>query len=143
MASSFHLQIPQLKKLGPICTITLRPSCPAIRILKNKNKKIPIIQVKALIDTGASHTAISQNVIKYLKLVARGTVQVYTSSRTSEIRNEYDISLKFDSKPYIEVLRVLEARLPDQRIECLIGRDVLQFCVFTYNGRKKEIQLKF
>lgn len=143
MPTSLHLKIPQLKKLGPVCTVILKPSCPAISQLKRKNKKVPFISVRALIDTGASHTAISQNVIRHLKLVPRGTVQVHTSHRKAEIRNEYDVSLKFDAKPYIEILRVLEANLPDQHIDCLIGRDVLQFCVFIYNGRRKEIQLKF
>jgi predicted aspartyl protease len=143
MASSVHLKIPQLKNSGPICTVILKPSLPAIQALKLKKQKVPVYKARALIDTGASHTAVNRDIVKYLQLVPRGTVQVHTSSRTSEIRNEYDLSLKFDTQLCIEVLRVLEANLPDQRIDCLIGRDVLQFCTLTYDGKKKEIRLRF
>ena len=121
----------------------LRPSDPTIRMLHLDEQEVPVIAVRALIDTGASSTAISQRVIKKLKLQPRSMVRVHTSNRKSEIRMEFDVSLEFETGAYISLLRVLEAHLPDQKIDCLIGRDVLQFGVFTYNGVKKEITLTF
>ena len=99
--------------------------------------------VWALIDTGASATAISRKVVDRLKLVPRGTAKVYTSNKNSEIRNEFDVALEFDTDAYIPILRVLEANLQDHSIDCLIGRDVLEHGVLTYNGPEKKITLSF
>jgi predicted aspartyl protease len=137
-----HVQVIKLKRHGPICQVILKPSYPTIGQLKSKKKKVPSVSVSALIDTGASHTAVSGDVVKRLGLVPRGSVQVHTSHRSAEMRNEYDISLKINHT-CIEVVRALEANFPNHRIDCLIGRDILQHCVFTYDGPKKEMRLSF
>lgn len=143
MGSSFHLKLPHLRENGPICEIILKPSDLTIKKLKLEKKDIPYLKVRALIDTGASSTAISKKVVDRLRLVPRGTAKVYTSSKHAEIRNEYDVSLEFDTDAYLEVLRALEANLQDHSIDCLIGRDVLHLGVFTYDGPKREIKLNF
>ena len=104
---------------------------------------MPTVAVWALIDTGASSTAVSDRIIKKLKLMPRSMVRVHTSNKKSEIRMEFDVSLEFETGAYLSLLRVIDAHLPAQNIDCLIGRDVLQFGVFTYNGVKKEITLTF
>ena len=101
------------------------------------------MKVLALIDTGASSTAVSHRVIKKLKLVSRGTAQVYTSAKTTEIRNEFDISLEFDTDVHLDVLRILEANLEDHNIDCIIGRDILAHGVFVYDGPHKKFTLSF
>lgn len=143
MARSFTFQLPYLKENGPTCEIILKPSDLAIEELKLEKKDVPWIKVLALIDTGASTTAISQKVIKKLKLVPRGTAKVYTSSKDSEIRNEFDVSLEFDTDAYLPLLRVLDANLEDHSIDCLIGRDVLRYAAFIYDGPKQKITLTF
>jgi hypothetical protein len=143
MASPFVFKLPHLRKKGPVCRILLRPSAPTIKELENQKKRVPSAAVWALIDTGASSTAVSHKIIKRLKLQPRSMVQVHTSHRKPEMRMEYDVSLEFETGAYISLLRVIDAHLPHQNIDCLIGRDVLQFGVFEYNGVKKEITLTF
>ena len=143
MPSPFVFKLPQLRKKGPVCRVILRPSDPTVRQMSLEAKKVPAVAVWALIDTGASSSAVSTKIIKRLKLMPRSMVRVHTSNKKSEIRNEYDISLEFETGAYLSLLRVIDAHLPHQNIDCLIGRDVLQFGVFTYNGVKKEITLTF
>ena len=143
MARSFTAQLRTLKEKGPTCEIVIRPSAITVKKLKLGKKEVPWIKVLALIDTGSSTTAISQKVVMKLKLVSRGTAQVYTSAKLTEVRNEYDISLEFDTDVYLEVLRALEANLEDHSIGCIIGRDVLAFGTFIYDGPKKRFSLSF
>jgi len=143
MSSSFTFKLPYLREKGPICQVVIKPSLPTIEKLKLQKSKIPLVKVLALIDTGASTTAISHKVVKDLKLVPRGTAKVYTSSRHSEMRNEYDISLEFGKDIYLQILRALEANLKDQTIHCLIGRDILQHGKLVYNGPKNKVVLTF
>ena len=143
MAPSFTERLPHLKENGPTCQIVIKPSVITIKKLKLEKKDVPWLKVLALIDTGASTTAISQKVVAQLNLVSRGTAKVYTSAKSTEIRNEYDISLEFDTNVYLEVLRALEANLQDHSINCIIGRDVLAFGVFIYDGPRKRFILSF
>ena len=143
MGFSVTFQLPYLRENGPTCHVIITPSGPTVEKLKLEKRDVPIIKVLALIDTGASTTAISKKVVKKLKLVPRGTVKVYTSSKAPEIRNEYDVSLKFDTDAYLPLLRVLSANLQDHSIDCLIGRDVLQHGTLIYNGPKKQVILFF
>jgi hypothetical protein len=140
---SFIFKLPYLREKGPVCKVILKPSVPTIARLKRLKRKVPSVKVLALIDTGASTTAISGKVVKDLGLVPRGTAKVFTSSRRSEMRNEYDISLEFGKDIYLQILRALEANLKDQTIHCLIGRDILQHGRFTYDGPGNKVKLSF
>ncbi len=143
MARSFTFNLPRLRESGPTCQVVIRPSEPVIEKFRAENKKIPSITVLALIDTGASTTAVSHKVVKKLKLVPRGTVQVYTSHKKPETRNEFDLSLAFDEQTCLTIVKVLDATLQSHDIDCLIGRDVLEHGVLTYNGPKKQVKLAF
>ncbi len=143
MASAFRRKLPDLRKSGPLCKVTIKPSIATIDILKSEKKKVPSQEVLALIDTGASSTAISRKIAKKLKLVSRGSVKVYTSSKKAEMRNEYDVSLLFSRKIHLDILRALEANLQDHHIDCLIGRDILDLGTFTYDGPKGVFVLDF
>jgi len=131
-----------LQQNGPIYPVVITPSIPTIEALQLEKKDVPHIKVKALFDTGAYSTAISKKVANFLKLIPRGTVNVYTS-QSNKIVNEYDIALEFDSHLYLNSLRVFGTGLHEHSIDCLIGRDVLQFCVFTYDGPNKRFKLSF
>ena len=143
MAQPFTFNLPRLRESGPTCQVVIKPSEPVIEKLKSENKRIPSITVLALLDTGASTTAVSHQVVKKLKLVPRGTVQVYTSHKKPETRNEFDISLSFDARTCLTIVKVIDASLQNHDIDCLIGRDVLEHGVLTYNGPKKRVILKF
>ena len=143
MVKSFTFELPYLLQNGPTCPIIIKPSDVTIEKLKLEKLQTPFIKIQALIDTGASTTAISHRVVNRLGLQSRGTTTVYTSNRHFEKRNEYDIALEFDVDSYISVLRVLEANLENLSIDCLIGRDVLQYGKFIYDGPKNQITLSF
>jgi predicted aspartyl protease len=133
---------PYLYQNGPTYSVVIKPSFITVGALHLEKKDISFIKISALIDTGAQTTAISQKVVDSLKLVPRGTAKIYTS-QSSKIVNEYDITLEFDTDAYIDTLRVVGADLQDHSIDCLIGRDVLKYGVFTYNGPKQEFKLSF
>jgi predicted aspartyl protease len=140
---SITTQAPYLKENGPTCEVVIKPSDRTIAQLKVEKKDISLAKIRALIDTGAQTTAISQEIVEKLKLVSRGTAKIYTSAKNAEIRQEYDIALEFDHNAYIPVLRVIGANLKDYSIDCLIGRDVLQHGTLIYKGKKNEFTLKF
>ena len=142
MSASISAVSAHLLENGPVYPIVITPSFFTIETLKLEKKDVPQFKVYALIDTGAQTTAVSQKVVERLKLVARGTAKVFTS-QSSKVVNEYDIALEFDSNMYINTLRVLSADLQDHHIDCLIGRDVLQFGVFIYDGLGKKFKLSF
>ncbi len=142
MSALISVQSPYLRENGPIYPVLITPSFPIIEALRLEKKDVPHIKVQALFDTGAQTTAISDKVSSFLKLIPKGTVKVYTS-QSNKIVNEYDIALEFDSNAYINTLRVFSADLQDHSIDCLIGRDVLQFGVFPYDGPNKSFRLSF
>ena len=134
---------PRLIKKGPTFRVVIKPSAPTSARLTMDKKIVPSVRVLAMIDTGASTTAVSQNVIRRLKLNPRGAVKVYTSNKAAEIRYEFDISLYFGDTTFLPLLRVLGANLAHQRIDCLIGRDVLQFGKLIYDGPRQRVNLSF
>lgn len=142
MSGIISAQSPHLRENGPIYPVVITPSFPTIEALRLEKKDVPHIKVAALFDAGAQTTAISEKVSLFLKLVPRGTARIYTS-QSNKIVNKYDIALEFDSNMYLNTLRVFGANLQDHSIDCLIGRDVLQCGVFTYDGPNKSFKLTF
>ncbi len=142
MSKTISIQSPFLRQNGPTCSLAITPSFVTIEALKMEKKDVPLVQVTALIDTGAQTTAISEKIVSKLGLIPRGTAKVYTS-QSSKIVNEYDIAIEFDTDAYINTLRVLGADLQDHSIDCLVGRDVLQHGVFVYDGPKQKFKLIF
>ncbi len=142
MSASISAQSAFLHENGPIYPVIITPSFVAIEALKLEKKDVPFIKVQALFDTGAQTTSVSNKIIEFLKLIPRGSAKVYTS-QSSKIVNKYDIALEFDFNMYLNMLRVFSADLQDHSIDCLIGRDVLQFGVFTYDGPAQSFKLSF
>ena len=142
MPALISVQSPHLRKNGPVYPVVITPSFPTIEALRLEKKDVPYIKVQALFDTGAQSTAISKDVADSLKLTPRGTVRVYTS-HSSKVVNKYDIALEFDSNMHLNTLRVFGVDLQEHSIDCLIGRDVLQLGVFTYDGPNKTFKLSF
>ena len=142
MSAFISVQSPYLHENGPVYPVIIKPSFVAIEALKLEKRAVPFIKAQALFDTGAQTTSVSHKIIEFLKLVPRGSAKVYTS-QSSKIVNKYDVALEFDSNMYLNNLRVFTADLQDHSIDCLIGRDVLQFGIFTYDGPAKSFKLSF
>ena len=142
MPDLIFVQSPHLRENGPIYPVIITPSFPTVEAMRLKKKDVPHIKVKAIIDTGAQSTAVSKKVADFLKLTPRGTIRIYTS-QASKVVNKYDIALEFNASMYLNTLTVFGVDLHDHSIDCLIGRDVLQFGIFTYDGPNKSFKLSF
>lgn len=93
----------------------------------------------ALIDMGAGRTVLTPIAIQAagLSVVDHTTI---TRAGGTDIVAGYAASIHFPryNLGSIEVIQVLSFELPEQPIQCLIGRDVLSRWAFTYNGRTGE-----
>jgi hypothetical protein len=104
--------------------------------------------VTGLIDTGASCSAIDILLANGLGLERRGVTNVHTPSTGDrlESRNLYDACFVLGeghSKALHLTLSVIESEFASQGFFVLIGRDVLEHCVFTYDGRTAKHTLEF
>jgi predicted aspartyl protease len=97
-------------------------------------------QVNALIDTGASGSAIARGIAQKLGLQPVGVIAVNTPSGTSQM-TEYAVRIGFGPVAFDAV--VIESELAVQGIEALLGRDVLSMGVFIYHGRLNEFTLAY
>lgn len=140
---SFTIQNPNLRRSDPCCEVNITPSSKTIEILKKEGQPIPSIKILALIDTGASGTAISTKVVQQLHLVARGVTTISTPSTDSHPTNVYDVDLHLPNNVTVYNVQAIEARLTTQNIDCLIGRDVLRHGVLIYNGYATTFTLSF
>jgi hypothetical protein len=121
--------------------------------LTTASKTIPaLVPIHALIDTGASSTCIDPSVLKSLDLTPTGNCLINTPStgRTPVPADQYDVSLIIPAQtkehiPFIlSTLAVVCADLlTPQGYHALIGRDVLEHCVLTYNGAAKFFTLAY
>lgn len=90
----------------------------------------------ALIDTGASITAVDRSIINQLKISPIGMTTVYTPQGSAQ-QELFPIKLSFVGSPVPIIVnfgQVLGSDLRGQGIFALIGRDVLSSCILIYNG---------
>jgi hypothetical protein len=101
------------------------------------------VQIRGLVDTGASGTCVDPAVLTSLGLSPTGSVMVNTPSTGSQphTADQYDISLIIPgalpthAPLTVQNLPVMCAQLlPSQGFHALIGRDILSLCWFGYNG---------
>jgi hypothetical protein len=108
----------------------------------------PPVSIPALIDTGASQSALDRHVIALLKLEYWGTAPVLTPS-TGMVpveRDAYGLRLTLGggvAGPLVQVVEVIEADLAHLGFSMLLGRDVLADCRFVYNGKDGTFDLMF
>ena len=100
-------------------------------------------RLRALVDTGASHTFVDANILHGLLLMPVGKARMHTPSSgvMGASSDTFEISLALLGTAGVEnalefpTLRVTSAEFSSvQNFDALIGRDVLQHCVLTYNG---------
>lgn len=109
------------------------------------------IQIRALIDTGATSTCIDPSVLQTLNLTPTGSTTVETPS-TGGIpvsADQYDIGLIVPAGDKQRPLMVPNLPVicmtlfPSMGYHALIGRDVLAQCVFSYNGSMETFMLAY
>jgi hypothetical protein len=99
------------------------------------------VQIRGLLDTGASGTAIDPTVLTALGLTPTGTTLVLTptTGNTPQPADQYDVGFLIPAPNgaplFSQTLPVMASELlAAQGFHALIGRDILSQCVFVYNG---------
>ncbi len=109
-----------------------------------KLKKIPhpsIIPVTALIDTGASHSVIQEEIPKKLGLKPVGSVHINTPSSKDHFCYQYFMRMIMPSHQLVYQGVFTAAPLDGQKINCLIGRDMLADSILIYIGYANQFTL--
>jgi len=102
----------------------------------------PLVQIRGLIDTGASCTCVDPSVITALSLPPTGSVSMLTPSTgaTPHATAQYDAALiippsQAGQLPLVfQTIPIVGSDLKAQGIDALLGRDILSRCVLLYNG---------
>jgi hypothetical protein len=136
-------------RYGPMTNVKVMLSTQRVEALKKLNLPYaPPQTVIGLIDTGASCSAIDVHLAKGLGLERRGVTHIHTPSTGSnyETRTTYDACYVIGEgqpKALLRTLSVIECELASEGFYVIVGRDVLEDCVFTYNGPKARFSLKY
>jgi predicted aspartyl protease len=108
--------------------------------LASASQPIPApVQALAMVDTGATSTAIQMGIAAQLGLQPVGVQTVNTPTSQGVTCDEYLVRLIMG---WIEVTAI-EAPLQGQHIQVLIGRDVLSHGLLIYNGANNQFTLSF
>jgi hypothetical protein len=144
-----HLTV-QFGAAGPLLDVLISVSAPRQAALQQAAQAVPGPQIaRALIDTGASMTAVDPAITTALALAPTGQTTIHTPSTAAgqpHSCNTYDIHLTLSHPALsfsITALPVIQSNLHHQGIQALIGRDVLANCLLVYDGRAGSYVLAF
>jgi hypothetical protein len=128
-------RVSDLKDVGPIIDLHVTPSRAALEAIKATDQKSPApVSISALIDTGASVSALKTGVARDLGLHPVGVQYINTPTSQNVPCYTYFVRFVFGVLPlYFEGV-VIETPLAGQSIDCLIGRDILAAGLLVYNG---------
>lgn len=105
--------------------------------LQDAGKPIVAPQVGlAVVDTGASVTAVDEEILKALGLTPTNVMAVATPSAASVQQPLYGCEIAFPGTPLptLPFNEVVGCQLKGLGCIALIGRDVLRYCQLVYNG---------
>jgi len=129
--------------IGPQLDVEVHVPDALASILTQQGKPIPKpVAGKALIDTGASITAVDGSIIQSLGVQPVGVATVHTPSGSAQ-QNQYPVKFMFPGSglPPLIASQAIGSVLQSQGIVALIGRDSLSSVVFVYNGGAGMITL--
>ena len=139
----------QIETKGLLVNVWFTVSDARAKVLASEGMEIPKpVEVQGLIDTGASNTCVTPDVIEALDLTASDTEHAFTPSGSMSV-NVYDVGLsiysRYEEAPVrIPNLRVSETEaLLKQDLRCLLGMDVLSRCLLVVNGQARFYTLAF
>lgn len=130
---------------GPHIPILVSATLFEVQEGRNVGLEFPELPVRALIDTGSSLTVINPEIAATCKLKQTGFQKI---SAVGGLAGEYPEFAAAISFPGTEISRLGAARVVACPIirqpfySCLIGRDILQKWLFTYDGRTGEIAIE-
>lgn len=95
---------------------------------------------RAIWDTGATGSVITERVAKDLKLKPTGMTQVSTAGGTM-LQNEYFVNIYLPNKVYVPDVRVTEGKLSN--IDILIGMDIISLGDFSVTNHEGKTMMSF
>jgi predicted aspartyl protease len=135
--------ISSLNDNGPIVQADVFTNEESFLKLKNFNKYERYVKAPLLIDTGSSISGLDKKIIEQLQLPQyRETVTVDGAGGMVEL-NLFKCILYlpiFEKKGL--PIDIIEGDYSQSPYSGIIGRDVLQFCTFEYNGPEAKYVLK-
>jgi predicted aspartyl protease len=100
------------------------------------------IEVRALVDTGASGCCVSRKVIDAANLVSVDEAAEYTPGAGQRTVKLYGLAVEIPELG-LNVFQLATESAPQERFDIIIGRKLLRRCVFTYNGPLNSFTLAF
>jgi len=138
---SLTFRINKLDEIGPTLEVSVLPPSPLIEHLSETEKKNTVLRKNALIDTGASVTCISQSIVEKLNLIPFDIQNVLTASgETPQLIYDMGILLPL-KKSQTHNIQSFSIDLSNQSYEILVGRDVLSYYKFIYDGINNSFTL--
>jgi hypothetical protein len=139
-----------LLSVGPIIPVEVSMPSALQEFLTKENVSIPAPQVGyALIDTGASITAIDETVLKQLSILPIDSIPSQTPHGAGRsFVYPTKVSLPSINVKDFSIARVIGCNLKwktadEKEIIMLLGRDMLGGSVLIYNGKSASITLAF
>jgi len=131
-----------LEETGPLYPVLIGISTYHADSLQYEGLSVPeVIEAMALIDTGASLTAIDTGITDRLKLMPIDYVNVSSVTEAGVRAPIFDVDLIIEpNQLVVPNIRVVELSLGGG-IQCLIGRDILSRMLLIYNGVRNSIIL--
>lgn len=129
---------------GPILPVLLSVSEEVLQTLMTEGKPIPEpVTGLALIDTGATRTCVDETAARKAGLPTRGTAKMASASHPEHEVPLFAGRIVMDGAT-INTPTAMGADLSGfPGLVALIGRDMLQNCLFVYDGNAGSISLAF
>ena len=98
----------------------------------------------ALVDTGAGRTVVTPEAAERAGLKQIDTTGLARAGGITQNAGVYVAAIQFPQQKLatVEIAKVICCELPEQPIQCLIGRDILSRWLFTYDGRLGEWKIE-
>ena len=134
---------------GPMIEVKVMQSPQRVAALKKAGRPYssPAV-ILALLDTGASTTALDRFVVAGLQLDFRNVISIHTPSTGAayESRNTFDASVvlgEMQPVALVKTVEVIESDFAIQGFYGLIGRDILRHCIFTFDGPSGRFTIQY
>jgi predicted aspartyl protease len=135
---------PVLRRTGPKITVTISHPQKAIELATRSHVELKKpFTVTALIDTGAARTVISPQLAATCGLRQTGQARISSAGNITD-RPEFAGAVHFPDHELqsFDPMSLVACPLPEQDVACLLGRDVLERWILTYDGRSGLVEIE-
>lgn len=134
---------------GAVIEVAVGVSQPRAAALQAANQPIPQpISLRLLVDTGASNTSVQSGLLSPLGLTPTGSISLHTPSTGANpvACDQYDVSVVFGMTPFslgFPTVSIIECQPLIGTIQGLLGRDILNHGVLSYNSLLQSVTISF